>query len=50
MQILSKLLKQDYNSREGVIVTVAALGIIINLIMAVIKIGIGITTASIAIM
>lgn len=50
MQILYKLLKQDANSREGVIVTVAALGIIVNLIMAIIKITIGLMTSSIAVM
>ncbi|MCQ2359740.1 MAG: cation diffusion facilitator family transporter [Phascolarctobacterium sp.] len=50
MHILYKLLKQEANSREGVIVVVAALGIIVNLTMAIIKIAIGMTTSSIAIM
>lgn len=50
MVFLYKLLKQDSKSREGVVVTIATLGIVVNLIMAIIKIAIAITSSSMAIM
>jgi len=50
MMFLYKLLKQDSKSREGVVVTIATLGIVVNLIMAIIKIAIAITSSSMAIM
>lgn len=49
MGIFYKLLKQDKNSREGVIVTVSALGIFVNFTVATVKILIGVITSSIAV-
>ncbi len=49
MNILYKLLKQDPNSREGIITTTSWLGIIANLLIATVKIIAGILASSIAI-
>ena len=49
MNILYKLLKQDPNSREGIITTTSWLGIISNLLIATIKIIVGSLASSIAI-
>lgn len=49
MGILYKLLRQDKNSREGVVVTVSALGILVNVLVASVKIIVGVMTSSIAI-
>lgn len=35
MKLLYKILRQDPESREGVVVTTSALGILVNLILAV---------------
>ena len=42
MKLLYKLLRQDPESREGVVVTTSALGILVNLILAAVKIVVGI--------
>ncbi len=49
MKLLYTLLKQDPNSREGVITTTSALGLIINIIISAVKIIIGMAVSSIAI-
>ena len=49
MKLLYKLLRQDPESREGVVVTTSALGILVNLILAAVKIVVGMAVASIAI-
>lgn len=49
MKLLYKILKQDPNTREGVAITTSALGIIVNLMLAAIKIVIGIMVSSIAV-
>lgn len=49
MKFLYKLLRQNPQSREGVVVTVSALGILLNLIFAAIKVVIGLAVSSIAI-
>ena len=49
MKILYKLLRQDPNSREGVVVATSALGILVNLLLAAVKVIIGRAVASIAI-
>ncbi len=49
MKYLYKLLRQDPYSREGVITTTSALGLLINVVVSVIKIMIGIAVSSIAI-
>ena len=40
MKLLYKILRQDPESREGVVVTTSALGILVNLILAVASIAI----------
>lgn len=50
MQLLYKLLKQNPNSRESVVIIIATLGILVNLVMAIVKIGIGMASSSMAIM
>ena len=50
MQIFYKLLGQDANTREGVVISVATLSIFVNLILAALKIGLGLVSSSIAIM
>ena len=49
MKILYKILKQDPNSREGVIMTTSWLGVIVNIFCAALKIVIGALAGSIAI-
>lgn len=49
MKLLYKLLRQDQASREGVVVTTSALGIVVNLLLASIKIAVGAAVSSIAI-
>lgn len=49
MTILYKLLKQDPDTREGIITTTSALGIIVNVLIAAVKIVIGLLVSSVAI-
>ena len=49
MKLLYKLLRQNPDNREGVVVTVSALGILVNLISAAVKVVIGVAVSSIAI-
>lgn len=49
MNVLYKILKQDKNSREGVIMATSWLGVIVNILCALIKIIIGALAGSIAI-
>ena len=49
MKLLYKLLRQDPGSREGAVVTVSALNILVNLISAAVKVVIGMAVSSIAI-
>ncbi|MCQ2445567.1 MAG: cation diffusion facilitator family transporter [Clostridia bacterium] len=50
MKILYKLLKQDPSSREGIISVTSVLGILANLLIAAVKVVIGLLASSIAIM
>lgn len=49
MKLLYKLLRQSPDTREGTVVTVSALGIAVNLLLAGVKIAIGTAVRSIAI-
>lgn len=49
MKLLYKILRQNPKEREGVVVTVSALGIMVNLILAAVKVIIGVMAASIAV-
>ena len=49
MKLLYKLLRQEPDSREGAVVTVSALNILVNLIFAAVKVVIGLAVSSIAI-
>lgn len=49
MKLLYKLLRQDPQEREGVVVATSALGILVNLILAAVKVIIGTAVSSIAI-
>lgn len=49
MKLLYKLLRQEPDSREGTVVTVSGLNILVNLIFAAIKVVIGLAVSSIAI-
>ena len=49
MKLLYKILKQDSNSREGVIMTTSFLGVLVNIACALVKIIIGALAGSIAI-
>ncbi len=49
MNLFYKLLKQKPNTREGVTITTSALGILVNTVLAAIKIFVGIAVGSIAI-
>lgn len=49
MKLLYKLLRQEPESREGVVVVTSVLGILINLILASVKVVIGLAVSSIAI-
>lgn len=50
MKLLYKLLRQDPQSRDGVVVTTSALGLLLNLPIALVKIVIGLLSSSLAIM
>lgn len=49
MKLLYRILKQDPDSREGVVVATSALGILVNLILAAMKVIVGTMVSSIAI-
>ena len=49
MKLLYKLLKQNPETREGITITTSTLGILVNTILAVVKILVGIAVGSIAI-
>ena len=49
MKLLYKLLRQEPDSREGTVVTVSGLNILVNLIFAAIKVVIGLAVSSVAI-
>ncbi|MDD6232841.1 MAG: cation diffusion facilitator family transporter [Frisingicoccus sp.] len=49
MNLLCRLLRQDLDTREGIISVTSGLGIIVNVILAVIKVIVGMMTSSIAI-
>jgi cation diffusion facilitator family transporter len=49
MRLLYKILKQDPSSREGITITTSALGILVNTLLAIVKIIIGLAVGSIAI-
>ena len=49
MQLICKLLRQDPDSREGIIAGTSGLGILVNLLIAVIKVILGVLASSIAI-
>jgi len=49
MKLICKLLRQDPDSREGIITGTSGLGIIANLLIAVVKISLGLLSSSIAI-
>ncbi|MDD2956519.1 MAG: cation diffusion facilitator family transporter [Oscillospiraceae bacterium] len=49
MKLLYRLLKQDPNSREGVVLTTSALGIAVNLLLAGLKVAVGAAVSSIAV-
>ncbi|MBQ7381334.1 MAG: cation transporter, partial [Clostridia bacterium] len=49
MKLFYKLLKQDPNTREGITITTSALGIVVNTVLAIVKILIGVAVGSIAI-
>lgn len=49
MKLLYKLLRQEPDNREGTVVTVSGLNILVNLIFAAIKVVIGLAVSSIAI-
>lgn len=49
MKLICKILRQDPGSREGVVVGVSALGILVNLLLAGVKIAVGILASSIAV-
>lgn len=50
MKLLYKLLRQDPKSREGVVFTVSVLGVLVNLVLAAVKIVVGLSVKSIAVM
>ena len=50
MGILYKILRQEKGSREGAVITTSVLGIIVNVLLASVKIIVGALTGSIAIM
>ena len=49
MKFVYKLLKQDPDSREGIIAVTSGLGIFVNVVLATVKIIIGVLASSIAI-
>jgi len=50
MNILYRLLKQDKNNREGAIVVTSALGVLVNVLIAILKMIIGLLANSVAIL
>lgn len=50
MKLLYKLFRQDPESRDGVVVTTSALGLLLNLPIALVKIVIGLLSSSLAIL
>ena len=50
MKLLYKLFRQDPDSREGIIATTSVLGIAVNILIAAVKVVIGLLASSIAIM
>ena len=49
MNVLYRLLRQDPDSREGIVTVTSGLGIAVNLLIAAVKVVLGLLTASIAI-
>lgn len=49
MKFIYKLLRQDQGTRDGVITVTSSLGVLINILIAIVKIIIGLLTSSIAI-
>lgn len=49
MKLLYKLLRQNPETREGITITTSALGILVNTVLAVVKILVGVAVGSIAI-
>ncbi|MCQ2059902.1 MAG: cation diffusion facilitator family transporter [Bacteroidaceae bacterium] len=49
MKLLYKILKQDPTTRQGVVMTTSAVGIIVNVLLASIKVAIGVLANSIAV-
>lgn len=49
MKLLYKILKQDPSTRQGVVMTTSAVGIIVNVLLASVKVAIGILANSIAV-
>ena len=49
MKILYKILRQDPGSRQGVVIATSALGILVNFLLAGVKIAVGTMVSSIAI-
>lgn len=49
MQLLYRLFRQDPNSREGIIAATSAISIVVNLLIAVVKVTVGLLASSIAI-
>ena len=50
MQWLYKLLRQEPGSRDGVVAATSVLGIIVNVLIAALKVAIGVFASSIAIL
>ena len=49
MKLLCKLFRQDPDTREGVITSVSGLGIVLNVLIAAVKVAVGLIASSIAI-
>lgn len=49
MKLLYKILKQDPSTRQGVVMTTSAVGIIVNVLLASVKVAIGVLANSIAV-
>lgn len=49
MKLLYKILKQDPSTRQGVVITTSAVGIIVNVLLASVKVAIGVLANSIAV-
>ena len=50
MHLLYKLLRQEPGSRDGVVAATSVLGIIVNVLIAALKVAIGVFASSIAIL